>query len=315
MIINDVEFNASLEAILSELKSQLSLSGINYFREFRDSGENIMTQCPYHKGGQERKPSAGFLKKDGTFHCFTCGEVHTLAEVISYCFAQDETGMFGWRWLLKNFSTVSIESRKDIDLDLDRNRPKENSVEYVSEEELDSYRYYHPYMYERKLTNEIIERFDVGFDNSTNCITFPVRDISGGTLFIARRSVETKYFNYPCGAKKPIYGVYELSRLDRKADEVIICESILDALYFWTVGKYAVALNGLGSESQFEELNNLPYRKYILCTDSDEAGMKARKRIRANLKNKIITEYILPDGRKDANDCTIDELKSLQEVF
>ena len=65
-------------------------------------------------------------------------------------------------------------------------------------------------MYERGLTDEVIEEFDIGYDKDTRCITFPVRDKSGGTLFVARRSVDTKYFNYPKEAEKPLYGLFEL---------------------------------------------------------------------------------------------------------
>ena len=48
----------------------------------------------------------------------------------------------------------------------------------------------------------------------------------------------------------------------------------------------------------------------------DERGLAARKRIRKNMQNtKIITEYIFPKGRKDANECTKEELMNLEEVF
>ena len=97
---------------------------------------------------------------------------------------------------------------------------------------------------------------------------------------------------------------------------VIVCESMLDALSFWTIDKPAVALNGLGNELQFKQLRELPCRKIILATDMDERGLAARKRIRMNMKNtKIVTEYIFPKGRKDANECTKEELMSLEEVF
>ena len=67
MVINGIIINATLEEILITLTQQLASNGISLFHVFRDSGNNIMTCCPYHKGGQERKPSAGFLKSDGTF--------------------------------------------------------------------------------------------------------------------------------------------------------------------------------------------------------------------------------------------------------
>ena len=90
---------------------------------------------------------------------------------------------------------------------------------------------------------------------------------------------------------------------------------MIDCCYLWKFNKYAVALNGLGNNLQFKQLRELPCRKLILATDNDEAGQKARKRIRENIKNKIITEIKLPNNRKDINDCTEKEIKNLQEVF
>lgn len=316
MILNNVPFETDLMSILEELRSQLAANGIQLFHSMRDTPDNIQVCCPYHKGGQERRPSAGIKKSDGTFHCFTCGETHTLQEMISYCFGKydDIVGAFGWEWLLKNFLTVSIEERKSLNLDFLRTA-NEKSTLYISEEELDKYRVYHPYMWKRKMTPEVVDIFDIGYDKETKAITFPVRDVHGNCLFVARRSVVTKFFNYPAGAEKPVYGLYELRQLDRYPSEVIICESMIDAIYFWTVGKYAVALNGLGNELQFKQLKEMPCRKFILCTDSDDAGMKARARIRKNIRNKLITEYVLPEGRKDANDCTPEELIDLKEIF
>lgn len=328
MIINDVQFNNSLEDVFMELQKQLELNGFTYFQKgFRDSGNDIMIQCPYHGDGQERKPSAGIRKSDGQFHCFACNETHSLPEVISYCFGYNDTlGKDGWKWLLKNFATISREERKDVKLDFKRepdSRHNYNSVNadnivYVGEEELNKYRYYHPYWDKRGIVDEnLIELFDLGYDPKTKCITFPVRDIQGRCLFVARRNIHTKFFNYPQGVKKPLYGLYEFYKEYDYAqpNEIAITESMLDALSLWQVGKYAVALNGLGNELQFRQLRELPCRKLILATDNDEKGMLARKRIRENVKNKLFTEYIFPNGKKDANECTQKELLNLEEVF
>lgn len=337
MIIGGIQFNSDLIDILIELKHQLSLNNIMLLDKIKESGDDIMVQCPYHGGGQERRPSAGIRKLDGQFHCFACNESHSLAEVITHCFGHtdDILGKFGWNWLLKNFATVAVEERKPIELNFSRIHEKDK-VEYVSEEELDKYRYYHSYWKKRKITDErIIELFDLGYDKGTDCITMPVRDIDGNCLFVARRSVKTKWFNYPRSVTKPLYGIYELhqsmnhavkillsqGRCNGKTGqlrafvEIIVCESMIDALTAWQYGKFAVALNGLGTEYQFQQLRNLPCRKLILATDNDKAGMEARKRIRANVKNKIITEYLLPEGKKDLNDLTKEEFNNLQEIF
>lgn len=359
MIINDLQFSVELEDILEELVNQLRANGSSLIQKRVNGPTHIQICCPYHANGMERRPSAGIRKKDGVFHCFACGEIHSLQEVISHCFGRydDIFGTFGWQWLLKNFATIQAEERKDVKLDFVRNIVNitdtghkfcsrkyvgklcgkgQSSQQFVTEEELDKYRYIHPYMYKRGLTDEVIELFDIGFDRDTQCITFPVRDIYGDCLFVARRSVKTKFFNYPEGVEKPLYGLYEYykdihdktyvgkfngqeitsGKYMLQSLPVIVCESMLDALSFWTVGKYAVALNGLGNELQFKQLRDLPCRQIILATDMDERGLAARKRIRQNIQNrKIITEYIFPKGRKDANECTKEELINLEGVF
>ena len=326
MIINDVQFNCALEDVLTELVSQLRANNIPLISKQRNSGDHIQIICPYHSNGMERKPSAGIRKSDGVFHCFACGEIHTLPEIISHCFGHDEDliGTWGWQWLLKNFATVQVEERKDVEIDFRRsNMADKNSIKadkinnnWVTEEELDKYRYTHPYMKKRGLTDEIIELFDIGVDLQSKCITFPNLDKNGNCLFVARRGINSKWFNYPAHVQKPLYGLYQLYQLHPFPNEVIVCESMFDALSFWTVGKYACALNGLGNELQFKQLRELPCREIILATDMDERGLAARERIRKNMKNtKIIAEYFFPEGRKDANDCTKEELLNLKKYY
>lgn len=332
MIVDKIQINADLYDILVELKQQLQYNDIQLFHKIEPGTEfnkDVQVCCPYHKEGQEKRPSAGFRKEDGLFHCFTCGEVHSLPEVISHCFGKNDMGIYGWQWLLKNYGTVEREERKNVELDFSRVGNKSNRDigfgdsssfyrQEITEEELDSYRYIHPYMYKRKLTDEIIETFDIGYDKNTCCITFPVRNINGKTLFIARRSVNVKFFNYPQGVEKPLYGLYELTRQQDSYMEVIVCESMIDALTCWVYGKPAVALNGLGNALQFKQLRDLPCRELILATDNDDAGCRARERIRKNVKNKIITQYdylSFPKGAKDINDLSEEEFKNLKKIF
>ena len=272
-----------------------------------------------------------------TGNCFACGEVHTLPEMISYCFGHNDTiGTWGWQWLLRNFATVSVEERKDVELDFGRNTSsRSDSIRdmvdsHVSEEELDNYRWYHPYWKKRGITDErIIELFDLGYDKETDCITMPVRNSKGTTVFVARRSVKTKYFNYPKDVSKPLYGLYEYiitcqrlideqrskrsgkSYLLERLNEVFICESMIDALLLWQSGYFAFALNGLGSASQIEELKNLSIRKYILCTDNDKAGEKARAVLREALKHKLLSEIRFPSGIKDVGECARVEIDNI----
>lgn len=322
MEVNNHVILDDTQDILIELRKQLELNGVKRFAKFIDSGNNIQTNCPFHKEGQERKPSFGINKNTGECHCFGCGWSGTLSEMISNCFGKDDFGVYGNKWLIRNFLSVAVESRPDIDVDFCRRKKiTSETKKYISEQELDSYRYTHPYMYKRKLTDEIIDLFDIGYDKNTECITFPNRDINGNCLFIARRSVKTKFFNYPQDVEKPVYGLYECNICAKTIknwfpDEIIICESMIDALTCWVYGKYAVALNGTGNENQFKTLRNMPNRKFILATDMDEAGLKARERIRQSLGNKIVTEYVWDiNVAKDINDMNKEYFDSLKEVF
>ena len=341
--VNDTYITAEISDIMQELKTELEINGVHRFYKFIDTPHNYMVCCPFHKEGQERKPSMGILKSDGTCHCFACGWVGSLQEMISNCFGYNDYGMFGGKWLIRNFLTLQIENRKDIDLDVDRKQTIIKNTEYVSEEELDSYRWTHPYWAKRGITDErVIELFDLGYDKKTECITMPVRDIKGNCLFVARRSVQTKFFNYPQGVEKPLYGLYELHEYFSKGvetwdvlekyyypdgkegavfkilyhpEEVIVCESMIDALTCWQYGKYAVALNGLGTNLQFKQLRELSCRKLILATDNDTAGQSSRERIAKNVQNKILTQYIIPSGKKDINELSKEEFNDLKEIF
>lgn len=318
--LQDTIIQSDTQSILAMLKFDLAQHGVDRFHIFRNNGENVQTNCPFHKNGQERKPSFGVNGEIDKCHCFACGWAGTIEEMISELFGYQDDGKFGKRWLIKRFNTVEIETRPNIMEGFNGrpsdiyNRNRRNNIwdneynrdcdRYIGELELDKYRYIHPYMYERGLTDEIIERFDIGYDRERKEITFPVRDIEGRCVFVAGRSVERKFFRLPKGIDKPIYcadkfrtGTYRTA---------YITESFLNCLTCWKYGKPAMAMIGTGNQKQYEILNKLPVREYILAFDPDEAGRKATERFRKNVHGKIIKELVYTDNR-DIND--------LQEEF
>lgn len=309
--VNGNPIMASELSVLEELRSQLNSRGLMYLKDIRDSGSDIMVTCPFHKGGMERKPSMGISKDTMVCHCFTCGYAGYLTHVISDLFGFKDNGVYGKQWLMKNFLSLAIEDRNPMGINVTRKKEKKK-INYVTEEELDKYRYIHPYMYERGLTDEIIERFDIGYDVSSDCITFPVLDLAGNCVFVARRSVQVKYFNYPRDVEKPVYaanlfvgGLYKTA---------VICESIFNCLTCWKFGIPAVALLGTGTEKQYKILREIPVKKYIIGTDGDDAGRRAADKLRVQLgSRKIITQWVIPEG-KDINDLD-SEILNIREIF
>ena len=312
----DTIIQASTKDVINTLRFDLAQKGLNRFAVVRLNGENLQSNCPFHKNGQERKPSFGVNGEIDKCHCFSCGWAGTIEEMISELYGYQDEGKFGKRWLIKRFNTVEIETRPNImegfhvrnNSNAFNNYCRSDNVfsadKMITDEELDKYRYIHPYLYERGLTDEIIERFDIGYDRERKEITFPVRDIEGRCVFIAGRSTERKFFRLPKGMDKPIY----CSHLFRYGTytRAYITESFLNCLTCWKYDKPAMALIGTGNRKQYEILNKLPVREYILAFDPDEAGRKATERFRKNVHGKIIKELVYPDNR-DIND--------LQEEF
>jgi len=315
------------------------LEAASLIRPFRQSGDWYTIYCPFHNNGQEKKPSCGILLRDqvrngqtytaGMFHCFSCGASYSLASGITKILEQKSINSDGMHWLEANIPGFSAEN-----IDRDLLVPAETMTQlmnkfaaenlkarfqaqpkFISEEELASYRFTVPYMYERKLTDAVIAKYDVGFDrnhippsrkNPLPCITFPVRDINGHTLFIVRRSIEGKYYNYPRDVIKPVYGLYELPD---NCKSIIICESIINCLTCVTYGYNAVALLGTGTPYQIEHLRRLGVREYVLCLDGDEAGRRGVARLKRGLKGSGFTWVMtVPEG-EDVNSITREQFE------
>lgn len=308
LYIDGMLIQEDVMTILKELKFQLAVNGTILFSTMKDTNDNIMITCPMHKNGQERSPSCGVHKKTGLVHCFTCGYSVTLSEMISNVFGRNDCGIFGREWLRKNFTEIAVEERDELKLNLARKSLKHEFHSYVPDIVLEQYRYTHPYMYKRGLTDDVIDKFDIGYDIETECLTFPVRDKNGNCLFVARRSVKDKYFHYPSGAHKPLYGVYEMDSIS----PVYVCESMFNALSLVTIGCNAVALNGTGSKEQYEELRRLPNRHIILALDNDEAGNRGMNKIANYLKDSKILYSLSYKDSRDINDLLLD--RELEEL-
>lgn len=304
------------------------------------TGDWHTLHCPFHKDGQERKPSCGVLLRDqvrnrqrwqaGTFHCFTCGTVKTFREGIlyilqNYCkdleFREQVLSLIDSEDLITEDLLVPKGMMEAVTnafaLDQLQELVHPQKQEYISEEELAGYRYTVPYMYERKLTDAIIEEYDVGVDmhwvppgrkKEVPCLTFPVHDLQGNVLFIYRRSIEGKFFNAPEGVNKPVYGLH---RVPSNCKSLLICESIINALTARALGYHAVALLGTGNVYQIQQLKESGIPEFVICMDGDDAGRRATNKLkRALSKNAIIWTINMIDG-EDVNSITADQFHQL----
>lgn len=312
LIIDGKIIDAPIMTILTSLKSELHnglLKDID-----RETQDNIPVTCPIHKNGREHKPSCSvYCRKDndrvvyGKVHCFTCGYTADLPTFVGDCFGADVE--FGKKWLLLKFGTNSsstVDYLEPIILE-------SPSKEYLDEAILNKYMYYHPYMWKRGLSKEVVDRFGIGFDKDHNTITFPVWDEQGRLVMITSRSVYTKYFHIQANKDKPVYLLNFINR--EKIDRVYVCESQINALTLWSWGYPAIALFGTGSQYQYDILNKCGIRNYILCFDGDSAGDKGKDRFLRNIRKDVLVSYKkIPQG-KDVNDLTKEQFEKIDEIF
>lgn len=281
-----------------------------YFRDAEDKGEYIRVTCPNHKGGQETHPSCSIYSKSdsdsieyGKCHCFTCGYVARLQEMVSDVFAiplQDAED-----WLTSEFAGIIVSPTKNL-LPIEQTT---NKVEYLDESILDAYNGYHDYMWKRKLSKDVVDYFRIGYNKDHNSITFPVWDEHSNLVMITERYIDTKRFHIPQGVDKPVYLLNCIKKFGYST--VIVCESQINALTCWSYGYPAIALFGTGSKTQYSILKKSGIRHYVLMFDGDEAGRKGANRFLSNMpSNVLITDIVMPNGT-DVNDLSKNEFDSI----
>lgn len=312
-IIGNKVIISPISSILYEIRSQLTNGKLKDIQP--QKGQNIRISCPNHehKEGLERHASCDIFadRNDkettyGTVHCFSCGYTASLDQFVNECF--DESGDFGKQWLLEYCDTAFVSEVDYLpSIDFNHNIVKKD---YMDESSLQKYQYYHNYMWTRKLSKEIVDIFEVGYDPERDTLVFPVRDEYGRLVFITRRSVKSHFFMIPHEVEKPVYLLYYI--LQNHINSIAVCESQINALYLWSIGIPSVALFGTGTDKQYELLKRSGIRIFNLYFDGDAAGEKGAYRFKKAMpEDVIINTYQLPVG-KDVNDLTKEEVYNLK---
>lgn len=294
-----------IKTILQQINKE---SNNRFFKDIKDKGNQLCITCPSHKQGQENNPSCFITDNfsddmNGVWHCFTCGASGTLLDLVAYCFDDIVTAS---EWLTERFAdTLVVQEILLPEIKLEKDKK-----EYLDESILQEYSYFHPYMFKRGLTEEIIRKFKVGCTPDGKYITFPCWDEHSHLVGIFKRSTEGKHFIIPKNIDKPIYLLNFIK--DENITTVYVTESQFNALTCWSWGYPAIALFGTGTKEQYEILKRSGIRHFILCFDGDIAGDAGIKRFINNMPDDIMisVKYIPRD--KDVNDLTKEEFDSLE---
>lgn len=260
--------------------------------------------CPFHYN--VHTPACEIDKSNGMFICFSCGESGSLVDMVMRV-----TG--------RNFfeATRLINSKKDvvdiervIEEDMDRalELPEFDMrlIDRLHGELKDSVRA-KEYFYGRKISDDSMDRFILGYSKKQDMVIVPVFDEFSKCLGFVGRSVEGKSFKNSVGLPKSKV-LFNLNRCKRS--EVVVVESSFDVIRLHQVGIKSVAtLGATVSRSQISLL-----QKYasgiIICPDNDDAGYKMIDKIMKDVKDKSIQVTSLKNG-KDVGDLEDSDLRNI----
>ena len=169
-----------------------------YLRFLKPAGRGeFACPCPFHKGGQERKPSCYINIEKGVFHCHTCKESGTLPKMLKRLRAPREA-------IDSASSMIQPETKKQRERRRFTN--PEDEIHLLNEGLLGVFDFKPTDLTRAGFDPKTLRSMDIGFDRKNMRITFPIRDKIGRLVGISGRDVT---------GNGPKYHVYK-SKVDPK---------------------------------------------------------------------------------------------------
>ena len=151
----------------------------------RSGPDDIMAVCPFHvkaDGSPERSPSFALSLSKGLYFCHSCEEAGNLYTLLRHLQVPRSVIESEYRTVINAASSNSPHKGDSAKPDVEELRP-------ISEELLGLFDFCPKALLEEGFTEEVLQRFDVGFDKQHMRITFPLRDLRGKLSGISGRSV------------------------------------------------------------------------------------------------------------------------------
>jgi DNA primase len=298
----------------SDLRSILLACGIHVASQ---TGTDFLCYCPFHHNTDSPAFAVSYSK--GLFICYNqnCNSSGTVAELV-----QKLTGRNNFeamRFINANKLTDAEKFEEDLKDMLD-DKPEfdsfpENVVESAHKLLMENAGGSKDYLLSRKITEEAMEYFNLGFSDIQKMTMVPLHSPDGLLVGVIGRSIEGKSFkNSPNLPRNKT--MFNLHRAKREGGTIIVVESSFDAIRLWQAG-YPNAVATLGGSISDVNLNNL--NRYastiIIMTDNDKAGRALGGAIAGRLRNKNILwasfdyDCVYPHDAKDVGDLTDKEIK------
>lgn len=216
----------------------LALAG-RYLGRLRPSGgSHYQAKCPFHKGGEERKPSFSIDVVNGLWHCFTCqrgGNIYTLLKELSVPAQTIDSELAVIRPLMEKQREMWAVERENRFV----NRDPFKSDYVLPEALLGVFEFMPHQLVNDGFDPDLLHKLEIGFDRNNQRIMYPLRDIygnlagfSGGITPHTLRYRDQKYRVYE-GRRKDSNGRWVMSDYGGWFDEQFPDYRIANHDFLW----------------------------------------------------------------------------------
>ena len=297
----------------ADLRSILRACNIEVISQ---TGTDFLCLCPFHHNTDSPAFAASYSK--GLYVCYNqnCNSSGTILDLVVKL--TNRNNFEAMRFISANKMSEAEMLEEELK-DLLEDKPEfvefsENTLNNLYSSLLSNDKAKN-YFVSRKINQESIDHFKLGYSEIQKMVTVPLHSPDGVPVGIIGRSIEGKSFkNSPNLPRNKT--MFNLHKAKREGGTLIVVESSFDAIRLWQAG-YPNAVATLGGSISDVNLNNL--NKYastiILMTDNDAAGRALGKTIASKLKNKNVLwanynhDVVYPRHAKDVGDLTDEEIK------
>lgn len=300
----------------ASLAAQLGVIGFT-------AGEEIRSPCPLHS---DRSPSFSMNVNTGLWICFSrcgSGNFQQLVEKklnLTWQEAKEWIDTNGQRSSLEDMMNkmTALTAPSSIQ-SVNTERPWEPYFQSLSNQQMPQW------FMDRGFSWDAINHFGMRYDIFLDAVVVPVmwQEQLVGIIIRNTRLDLPKYQNSDALPRERIF----YGEINRDQTTIILCEGVLDAVWFWQHGYHGVSVLGESlTAGQIGVLRDYRYGSIVLALDNDEAGINGTRRaVNALVSAGWLLPQIKrirfpgdyrnkgPEYRKDAQDCSAQELALLYE--
>lgn len=287
---------------------------------------NVQCCCPVHG---ESTPSMGVNVETLQTHCFACHFKGSLSWLVYNARKDDFRGLSEVNeWIYKRYG-VDLDEQARLDEqffnkqllryeDVAHETPQEKERKTLPKSYLAPFKSgkeTYKYFFKRGFTKETMQKFMIGRDLQEGLVTVPIfwedNTVAGmiGRYIDKKRPKNSRYAVREVPKAEITFPQNHLEVID---DTIIIVEGLLDSLWLHQLG-FTNAQAILGNEMSYQQRDYLISKasKFVVMVDNDEGGKTASERIHRLLKGYTLYTVEYPEGAKDPQDCTFDEIQEM----